>query len=565
MELFDRFLPQSLRQNPRSLRRGRLVVGTCCTLFVVLSLSLFARLAIGPLAPAPLALALISIFGLALIPFLLLWNGSLLLAGWLTTCIFLVLCVAQMIWAGGPSAPVAVLLPLIPLLATHLVGPSTGRWTTGVLLAVVVAVLLLQRFGFDLPRRKLSSDEDALAHGLLLIVAILLITMLTVGYELQRKVLERELRQSDALYRRLFDQSKDMVALAKPSGRLVDVNQAGVDLYGFSSREAFLREDARNLYIHPEERRELVRRLEEQGFVRNYETLQKGPDGITRIVQGTTTAVRDDEGRISHYLAILRDVTAERRDAEERERIMRELERKNRELEGFSYAVSHDLKSPLFTIRGFLELLRDDAESGDLRQVLDDLEHILRTTERMQGMVDGLLTLAQVGARRESWTSQSLASIAEEVVELLAGRLLQNQVEVRIDPELPSVYGDRIMLSRLLQNLIDNAAKFLEGRASPWIEVGRRSDDGREVIFVRDNGPGIDTDHQEQIFGLFSKLNKEDEGTGIGLALVKKVIDIHGGEVWVESDGPGHGATFCFTLPLKKRSLAAQGGGVNHT
>ena len=194
------------------------------------------------------------------------------------------------------------------------------------------------------------------------------------------------------------------------------------------------------------------------------------------------------------------------------------------------------------------------------RQVLDDLDHILRTTERMQGMVDGLLTLAQVGARKESWTSQSLTDIAEEVAELLAGRLRQNRVDIRIDPNLPSVYGDRIMLSRLLQNPIDNAAKFLQGRESPWIEVGCRSEGGREVIFVRDNGPGIDAVHQEQIFGLFSKLNKEDEGTGIGLALVKKVVDIHGGEVWVESDGPGHGASFCFTLPVRGQALGAQGG-----
>ena len=551
MDFLDRFLPFSLRQNPRSLRLARLIVGTCGILSCVLSLTLAARLVIGPLAPAALALALISIAGFTAVPFLLHRSASLWIAGWLTTCIFLVLCVTQMVLAGGPNAPVAVLLPLIPLLATHLVGPGTGRWTAGILVAAVAAVVVLQRLGFQLPRRNLNAEEDLLAHGLLLIVATLLVTLLTVSFEHQRKLLEGELRQTDALYRRLFDQTKDMVALTKPSGRLIDVNQAGVDLDGFPSREAFLKADLRSLYIHPEQREELVRQLEEHGFVRNYESHQIGPDGKARIVQGTTTAVRDGRGRISHYLAILRDVTEERRAAQERERIVRELERKNRDLESFSYAVSHDLKSPLFTIRGFLELLRDDAQSGDFEQVLEDLDHILRTTEQMQVMVDGLLLLAQVGTRRESWTSQPLTEIAREVVELLAGRLRQNEIEIRIDPDLPFAYGDRILLTRLLQNLIDNAAKFLEGREAPWIEVGCRLDGEKQVIFVRDNGPGIALPDQEKIFGLFSKLNKEAEGTGVGLALVKKVVEIHGGEVWVESDGPGQGATFYFTLPAK--------------
>ena len=549
MDFLDRFLPPSLLQNPRTRRRGRLIVGTCAALFVVLGIGLVIRLAIRPLRPSALALAIISLAALIVLPWLLRRTGSLVLTGWLTTCIFSVLIVVEMIWAGGPDAPVAILVPLIPLLATHLVGPQTGRWTAGLLLLVIVVWTGLRVAGYELPTRDLTQGEDTMAHGLMVCLSIVLMTLLAAGYELQRKILEIELRQTDALYRRLFDQSKDMVALAKPSGRLLDVNQAGVELYGYRSRDAFLSTDVRELYANPKEREELLRRLERDGFVRNFETLQRRADGEVRVVQGTTTAVRDEKGRISHFLAIMRDVTEERNAAAERERMVRELERKNRDLESFTYAVSHDLKSPLFTIRGFLELLAGDARSGDISAVLDDIDHMLGTTEKMQALVDGLLQLAQVGATQDSLAPQSLAEICHEVMELLQGRLHQNGVQVKIQPDLPSVYGDRVLLSRLMQNLMDNAAKFLAGHEDPVIEIGRRLDGDKVVFFVRDNGPGIKEADKEKIFGLFSKLDREGVGTGVGLAIVKKVIDLHGGELWVESDGPGQGATFCFTVP----------------
>ena len=552
MEYFDRLLPSSVLQQPRELRRARLVIGTCLTLSVVIVIGLVARWLVRPLSPAQVLLTLLSITVLMSIPWLLRRRESLALAGWLTTCIFMVLVGVQSVLAGGVVAPVAVLIPVIPLLATHLVGPVIGRRTmTGVFLAVVILTFVVPVW-LELPAASLSPDQERAARGVMVLVGLVLVGALASGYEAQRKILEQQLRRSDALYRRLFDQSKDMVALATPKGKVIDVNQAGVELFGFESKDAFLRADTRTLYVDPAEREELMRRLEEDGFVRGYESRQRTRNGSICIVQGTTTAIRGSQGNVSLFLTILRDVTAERTALLENERMVRALEHKNEELKSFAYALSHDLKSPLITLRGFLDYLEEDARSGDLSNVEEDLKPILRTADRMQAMVEDLLQFATVGVDARSWSSIDVGDVAREVREMLAGRLQAGEIEVELDDALPTVYSDRSLLRALLLNLMDNGAKFLAGTPSPRLSVTVRPLAAGPVICVADNGPGIAKEHQEKIFGLFSKLETAGapgDGTGIGLALCKKVVDLHGGEIWVESEGEGQGTTFCFTLP----------------
>ena len=549
MRFVDRILPVAVFQNPRELRRARLIVWTCLTLFLSLGFTLGARITIAPLTPPQVVLAVLSLAVLALVPVVLRRTGSLVLAGWLTTCVFMVLMVTQAFWAGGIKAPVAALLPVVPLLATHLVGPGTGRWTIIMVGAVVLLMTFVLPLVWDIPIMPFEGNQEELARGLMILVALVLIGALTAGYENQRKALEQRLRQSDALYRRLFDQSKDMVALATPNGRLIDVNQAGVELFKFPSKEAFLQTDTRSLYVDPRQRDELIRRLERDGFVRGYESRQRARDGSLKTIQGTTTCVRNSKGDMTHFLTILRDVTEERELARERDLVMVELERKNRELEQFAYVISHDLKSPLITLRGFLDLMTEDVQEGDFSRVSEDLVPIIRTTEKMQAMVDDLLQLATIGADSSSWAEYSVTDLAEGVGEMLSGRIQEHGIQLKVAKDLPRVYTDPTLLRTLLQNLMDNAAKFLAGQPNPILEVGARLDDGNIVFFVRDNGPGIAKDDLEKIFGLFSKLETDVQGTGIGLALVRKVAGMLGGKVWAESEGVGHGATFCFTLP----------------
>ncbi len=142
-----------------------------------------------------------------------------------------------------------------------------------------------------------------------------------------------------------------------------------------------------------------------------------------------------------------------------------------------------------------------------------------------------------------------MAELAEEVVSMASGMLGERGIRVEMSPDLPVVFGDRLRLWEVLQNLVDNAAKFMGSQAHPQIEIGCRRDGDETICYVRDNGVGIDPTYHEKVFGLFDRLDTNIEGTGVGLAIVKRVVELHGGRIWVESEGPGQGSTFCFTIP----------------
>jgi signal transduction histidine kinase len=143
------------------------------------------------------------------------------------------------------------------------------------------------------------------------------------------------------------------------------------------------------------------------------------------------------------------------------------------------------------------------------------------------------------------------SELVRDAMDNVHGQLEAGRVTVQTQPDLPAVHGDRQRLVEVLQNLLDNAAKFMGDQPDPRIEIGQHGEDadGQPILFVRDNGVGIEPQYHERVFGLFNKLDAQTEGTGVGLALVRRIVEVHGGRIWVESDGVGHGATFCFTLP----------------
>jgi PAS domain S-box-containing protein len=253
-------------------------------------------------------------------------------------------------------------------------------------------------------------------------------------------------------------------------------------------------------------------------------------------------------------LAIVRDVSLQKWILGEREKLISDLELKNAELERFSYTASHDLKSPLITIKGFLGFLREDAKRGNVKRLEADIQRISNAADKMQRLLNDLLELSRIGRSVNQPESIDVNDMIAEVVELLHGRLQGGAVAIRVSVEenLPHVYGDRARLLEVWQNLIDNAAKFMGSQPDPQIEIGRAGTarDGLPIFFVRDNGMGIDPRFRDRIFGLFNKLDARSEGTGIGLALIKRIIEFHGGRIWVESE-LGQGSTFYFTLPLQ--------------
>lgn len=226
----------------------------------------------------------------------------------------------------------------------------------------------------------------------------------------------------------------------------------------------------------------------------------------------------------------------------------RELALKSSELERFIYTVSHDLKNPLITIRGFLGMLQQDLESGRGERVASDLEHIHTAAGTMARLLDELLELARAGRVIHTLHEVDLAEVAREAVGQVAGRIRQRGIDVVIASDLPVVMGDRQRLLQVLENLVDNAVKFMGDTPRPRIAIGWRQRAGERVFYVRDNGTGIDPRYHVKVFGLFNRLDESGDGTGLGLALVQRVIEEHGGRIWVESEGRGRGATFYFTL-----------------
>lgn len=203
------------------------------------------------------------------------------------------------------------------------------------------------------------------------------------------------------------------------------------------------------------------------------------------------------------------------------------------------------------TIQGFLGYLQKSASEGNLPAFHKDYERISRATLRMDRLLKDLLELSRIGRVLNKQSDLPFETLAREAAENVHGRLQQGNIALRIGANLPIIRGDKPRLIEVLQNLIDNAAKYMGNQTEPLIEIGQRGVENRQaVLYVKDNGIGIAAEYHDRIFRLFDKLDPSSEGTGVGLALVKQIIEFHGGRIWIESR-PGNGSTFCFTLPLK--------------
>ncbi len=225
-----------------------------------------------------------------------------------------------------------------------------------------------------------------------------------------------------------------------------------------------------------------------------------------------------------------------------------QLGRKNAELERFNYTVTHDLKSPLVTIKGFLGMLERDIGRDDRERVEHDIRRVNSAADKMQRLLEELLDLSRASdPRRLTREEVRLRDVVGEALELISGMTSQRRIEIEVDPELPVVMADPVRLLQVYQNLLANAIRYMGEVASPRIEVGMRPGEP-PVFFVGDNGTGIDPRFHHRIFELFERLETTEEGTGVGLAVVKRIVELHGGRIWVESEGAGRGSTFCFTL-----------------
>jgi len=232
----------------------------------------------------------------------------------------------------------------------------------------------------------------------------------------------------------------------------------------------------------------------------------------------------------------------------ELKRINEQLEYKVAELERFTYTVSHELKNPVVTIKGYLGSIEKDLQEKKLERAQKDLLRVSNASEKLHDTISDLLELSRVGLIVNQLEEFELSTLIQEIIENINDSIQSQNVVVNVSPNLPVIYGDRTRLREVFENLISNAAKYIGNQKSPHIQVGMR-EEKEPVFFIKDNGMGIEPRYHTKIFGLFEKLDPTSEGTGIGLALIKRILETHGGKIWVESEGLGKGSTFCFTIP----------------
>ncbi|MDO9301337.1 MAG: PAS domain S-box protein, partial [Anaerolineales bacterium] len=286
----------------------------------------------------------------------------------------------------------------------------------------------------------------------------------------------------------------------------------------------------------------------ESGQRKHAEEPQIDSSGRRYWVENTKTPILNVVGEVVGTVGIAREITERKRAELERETLIIELEAKNAELERYTYTVSHDLKSPLVTIRGFLGYLEKDALAGNTKKVKDDIKRIENATQKMQELLNDLLELSRIGRMMNQSTDALFTELVKDATELAHGQIEAGNVLIEIHDTPAIAHGDRTRLTEVIQNLVDNAVKFMGDQPKPHITIGATTNEKNEtVFFVRDNGIGIDSQYHERIFTLFSKLNADTEGTGIGLTLIKRIIEVHKGRIWLESE-IGKGTTFYFTL-----------------
>ena len=285
-------------------------------------------------------------------------------------------------------------------------------------------------------------------------------------------------------------------------------------------------------------------------ILRPLETLQRVIDRLGKgdLTQRSEDVARADEiGLLAESFNHMADELEQ--STEQKQQLINQLEQKNMELERFNYTVSHELKSPLVTMSGFVGHLEKDLAEGNREKIESDMLRISDAIKIMGKQLNDLLELSRIGPVINSPTSFSVTSPCQEVIEIMQGMIDEYGAEIEIEEQMPQVLADQARIREVIKNLVENGIKFTSVIRQPHITINAEQVEDKVHCRVQDNGPGIEPRYHERVFRLFDRLETEVQGTGVGLALVKRVIDIHNGDIWIESQGNGQGCCFCFTLP----------------
>ena len=368
-----------------------------------------------------------------------------------------------------------------------------------------------------------------------------------------RERIEKVLEGERNLLRTLIDNLPDYVYAQDAEGRFIVANLGLARQLGLSSPNEVIGKS--NFDLFPRELAEKYH-ADEQEIIRTGKGLyhHEGPavdaskPEKNRWVSTTKVPLRNDLGEITGFVGLGQDITERKQQEEALQRSSKELQERNDELARFTYTASHDLKSPLVTVKAFLGYLEQDTLKQDAEAIQKDRQYIYSAVDKMSRLLDELLDLARVGRKMNPPEEMPLQEVVKDALDMVAGGIMQKGVDVVVTKEPILLCGDRMRLVEVFQNLVDNAIKFMGDQPNPRVEIGVEKPGAETMFFVRDNGIGIIPRFLPKVFGLFEKYDPGTKGSGIGLALVKRIVEVHGGKIWVESEGLGKGTTFRFTL-----------------
>jgi PAS domain S-box-containing protein len=402
-------------------------------------------------------------------------------------------------------------------------------------------------------------ETDYLVHGtikaLLLNVVPVEIKGRTILYGIgqditERKRMEEALRESEEKYRFLAEHVTDVITRHASDGTYLYVSPSCKRLFDYDP-EALI--GAQPLeFLHPDEVDRFVKEYQEQaakGDIVRIEYRRRIKDGRYLWIENTSRVIRDSQtGEIQEVVCVLRDITARKRVEQVLLAQAEDLERINAELQQLAHAVSHDVAAPLRMIRYGAQTLKQDYKDSLDNAAMEILDYVMEEAKWMQRLIDDLREYSRVNTQGRPFAPTDCEEVLAQALRHLALEIEDTGAVVTHDP-LPTVMADEAQMVQLFQNLISNALKY-HGETPPQVRVTAERADGEWMLAVRDHGIGIESRHFERIFGIFERLHTREEydGTGVGLAVCQRIVERHGGRIWVESE-VGQGSTFYFTLP----------------
>jgi PAS domain S-box-containing protein len=424
--------------------------------------------------------------------------------------------------------------------------------TEGLVVGLANHTLLISKDGKEIP----IADSGAPIHNE---KGDITGVILVFRDQTEERMARKALKDSEEKYRNLVENASIGIVRTKIDGsRVLEANPRMCEILGLT-REEFVGQPSAIAWAHPEQQEDLVRQLLEKGNVSNYEIDIRTKSGDIRTVIMSMMTYPE----LGYFEGGLQDITERKRAEEEISKLnatledsiakrTNQLEAANKELEAFAYSVSHDLRAPLRAIDGFSKFVLEDYEHKLDSEGKRLLNLIRSNTKKMDQLITDLLALSRVTRCELNFSGIDMTQMAISMFRESVAPDITDKINLKVDP-LPDAYADPTYMRQVWANLIANAIKFSSKEKKPSIKIHGHTENGFNNYYINDNGVGFNPEYTHKLFGVFQRLHKSDdfEGTGVGLAIIQRIIHRHGGKVWAEGK-EGKGATFWFSLPVKK-------------